>query len=71
MSDQKIKVSIGLTSRVVSLLEAEAQRLQISFGDMARRIMDKWADERETAIKVPAQPILVLDREKGAVRQAR
>ena len=69
--EQKIKISAGLTPRVVTAIQAEAKRLGVSFGDMLRRITDQWLDTRESA-KAPAnRSVLVLDRERNEIREAR
>lgn len=43
-SEQKIKISAGLSPRVVTLIQKEANRVGISFADVLRRITDNWAD---------------------------
>ena len=68
--EQKIKISAGLTPRVVTALQGEATRLGISFGDMLRRVTDQWLDDTERA-KNTKREVLVLDREAGELRRAR
>lgn len=65
---QKIKISVGLSPRVVTAIEAEAKRMGITFADKLRRITDNWADGLlQPHIKPPAK-VLVLDREVGSCR---
>jgi hypothetical protein len=42
---RNVIVSVGLSSRTETAIAKEAKRLEISFSDMVRRIMDPWADE--------------------------
>lgn len=69
--EQKIKISAGLTSRVVTAIQAEADRVGISFADKLRRITDDWLDDFNRAQTQPHREVLVLDRESGVTRRAR
>lgn len=44
--DRKIASTVSLTQRQTDLIRKEAKRLEISFGEMARRIFDDWAEKR-------------------------
>jgi hypothetical protein len=64
--EQKIKLSVALTGRVVNALTAEAKILGISFPDMLRRALDDWMTHRNDR-----SAVRVLDRENGTIRVAR
>lgn len=68
--EQKVKVSVGLSDRVVTLARDESKRLGISFGDMLRRVTDDWAD-RITAANKPTREVFVLDKGNGELHRAR
>lgn len=70
-SEQKIKISAGLTPRVVGLIEAESKRSGISFADQLRRITDAWADTFTRAHERPAERVVVLDRDSGQLLRTR
>ena len=70
-SEQKIKISAGLTPRVVALIDGEAKRSGISFADQLRRITDAWADSFTKANERQSGPVLVLDRASGQLLHAR
>lgn len=59
--EPKIRVTIGLTSRTVTAMNAEAKRLGITFSDQARRITDNWVDARARSQEKPVERIVVLD----------
>jgi hypothetical protein len=65
VSEQKIKISAGLTPRVVALIDGESKRNGISFADQLRRITDAWADTFTRAHERPADRVVVLDRASG------
>jgi len=69
--EHKIKVTVSLTPRTEIALRSEANRLRLSFGDVMRRVTDKWADEWEHGKEKPPEKVLVLDRDRGELRRAR
>lgn len=66
MAEQKIKVSVSLTGRIVTSIDAEAKRLGISFSDQVRRALDEWEGIRRTR-----DVVRVLDKEHGRIMTAR
>jgi pantothenate kinase type III len=67
--EPKVRLTIGLNSRTEIIISAEAKRQGITFADQVRRITDAWADT--IAQKQQREKILVLDRDRGELRQAR
>lgn len=45
-AEQKIQRNVAMTARQIGAVEKEAKRLQISFSDMMRRIIDEWGDRK-------------------------
>lgn len=45
-AERKIPINVCFTSRQNTAIEKEAKRLQITFADTLRRIVDEWADKK-------------------------
>lgn len=74
ITEPKIKVSVGLTPRLVTMISAEAKRLGVPDSDVMRRGLDFWADSIEAQHRkmAPADgPIRVLDRTSNQILTAR
>jgi hypothetical protein len=68
LTEQKTKITAGITTRALMAIEAEAKRRGISFSDQVRRIVDDWMDRHD---KPAEREVFVLDRETNQVRRAR
>lgn len=50
MAGNKIPTTLHLTERQTNAIRQESKRLEISFSDLVRRIMDEWVSRQ------PAKP---------------
>lgn len=48
MAGAKVSTSLRLTERQEQAIHREAKRLDISFGDVVRRILDEWIGRQNT-----------------------
>jgi predicted HicB family RNase H-like nuclease len=44
---EAVRLSVSITTRQHDALKQEADRLEISIGELVRRVLDGWVDEKE------------------------